>query len=343
MLKTLVALSVFLLAPQVFQPKNDLFQVNQGKPLLDAHNCYPSDGQWANRIDRALGTGFPVAIEQDIAPYVDPATGKVIAKVTHRNKADAADPTLKHHFFDRVRPIVERALKDGDKSKWPLIVLHFDFKDNTTPTLEAVWQLLGEYPDWITTGAKTKSDSDFSHLDWKPILVLTEDNVNQEQVFYRKLAPGDKMRLFGSAHTNDKVFQGLNDRQKQHAMAHASPDLLLPKPATNYRRWWNNPWAVVEEGGQRAAGDWTAADNQRLQALVDHAHRLNYWIRFYTLDGFAPPQDQGWGTSYNFGSLQAVQLRWAAVLQDGVDMIATDQYEDLRAFMKKSGHYPAKE
>jgi hypothetical protein len=57
----------------------------------------------------------------------------------------------------------------------------------------------------------------------------------------------------------------------------------------------------------------------------------------------APPQDQGWGTSYNFGSLQAVQLRWAAVLQDGVDMIATDQYEDLRAFMKKSGHYPAKE
>ena len=37
------------------------------RPVLDAHNCYPYEGQWKNRIDRALGTGFPVAIEQDIA------------------------------------------------------------------------------------------------------------------------------------------------------------------------------------------------------------------------------------------------------------------------------------
>jgi hypothetical protein len=343
MLKTLFALSALLVAPQFFQPQNDLFQVNHGKPLLDAHNCYPYDGKWANRIDRALSTGFPVAIEQDIAPYVDPATGNVIAKITHRNKADAADPTLKQHFFECVRPIIERALKDGDKSKWPLIVLHFDFKDNATPTLEAVWKVLGEYQDWITTGTKTGKDSEFSHLDWKPILVLTEDNDNQEQVFYRKLAPGDKMRLFGSAHTNDKLFQGLDDRQKQHSMAHAAPDLLLPKPATNYRRWWNNPWSVVEEGGQHAAGDWTSTDDQRLKALVDHAHRQGYWIRFYTLDGFAPAQDQGWGNSYNFGSLEAAQLRWKAALQDGVDVIATDQYEALRDFMKKSGYYPAKE
>ena len=32
-------------------------------PLLDAHNCYPYEGRWTDRIDRALAVGFPVAIE----------------------------------------------------------------------------------------------------------------------------------------------------------------------------------------------------------------------------------------------------------------------------------------
>ena len=35
--------------------------------LLDAHNCYPYDGRWADRIDRALRAGFPLSIEQDLA------------------------------------------------------------------------------------------------------------------------------------------------------------------------------------------------------------------------------------------------------------------------------------
>ena len=35
--------------------------------LLDAHNAYPYHGQWRDRIDRALATGVPVAIEQDLA------------------------------------------------------------------------------------------------------------------------------------------------------------------------------------------------------------------------------------------------------------------------------------
>jgi hypothetical protein len=56
-------------------------------------------------------------------------------------------------------------------------------------------------------------------------------------------------------------------------------------------------------------------------------------IRFYTLDGFAPDQDQGWGDYYNFGSLAAVKRRWRAAIEDGVDMIATNQYEALRKFM----------
>ena len=61
---------------------------------------------------------------------------------------------------------------------------------------------------------------------------------------------------------------------------------------------------------------------------------MGYWIRFYTLDGFAPGQDRGWGDAYNFGSRQAVLARWKAALAAGVNLIASDQYEDLAAVMR---------
>jgi len=36
--------------------------LNHNRPVLYAHNCYPYDGQWSDRIDRALKTGYPVGI-----------------------------------------------------------------------------------------------------------------------------------------------------------------------------------------------------------------------------------------------------------------------------------------
>jgi hypothetical protein len=58
-------------------------------------------------------------------------------------------------------------------------------------------------------------------------------------------------------------------------------------------------------------------------------------VRFYTFDGFEPGTGLGWGESYNFRSLAAVEKRWLAALQAGVNFIATDQYEDLAAFMRE--------
>src|SRR5579871_276729 len=52
-------------------------------PVLDAHNCYPYDGRWADRIDRALSAGFPVSIEQDLAWYRDPQTGQHRSIISH--------------------------------------------------------------------------------------------------------------------------------------------------------------------------------------------------------------------------------------------------------------------
>jgi len=306
--------------------------LNHDRPVLDAHNCYPYDGRWSDRIDRALANGFPVSIEQDLTWYADPASGKGRVVVTHRAEADGSEPTLRAYFFERVRPVVEKALADGDRSRWPLIVLHFDFKSASPPLLQAVWDLLGEYEAWIVTAPKTTNPHELAAFDRKPILVVTEDSDTQEEVFFNQVPVGAKLRLFGSAHT--AKLPGVSDEERAHFAATIPPEKLLTERPTNYRRWWNNSWYEVEEGGEPRAGDWTTADARRLRALVDRAHSLGYWIRFYTLDGFPEDDDHGWSKGYNFGSFEAARVRWRAAIEAGVDFIATDQYEDLARELK---------
>jgi hypothetical protein len=331
-MRLLLGLALCLL-PAAAQ-KAPLDFLNHGRPVLDAHNCYPYEGRWADRIDRVLGTGFPVAIEQDLAWYADPATGKGRVVVSHESKTTGVEPGLREHFFDRVRPIVEKALRENDRARWPLIVLHFDFKSNEAPLLHAVWDLLGEYEGWITTAVKTDDPRDLAPFDPKPLLVLTEDSDEQEQVFFRGVPHFAKLRIFGSAHS--LPIEGRTQEEKDRLAVTLPPEKLLSAPPTNYRRWWNNSWKAVEEGGQRRAGEWTPAADRRLRALVDHAHSRGYWIRFYTLDGFTAQESRGWDENYNFGSRRAVEARWKAALDAGVNLIATDQYEDLAAFLRRT-------
>ncbi|HTS66999.1 MAG TPA: hypothetical protein VMH28_33470 [Candidatus Acidoferrales bacterium] len=321
-----LALAPMLFALNLCAQSNPLDFLNHNQPVPDAHNCYPYKGEWKDRIDRALRTPFPVAIEQDIAW----ARGEPV--VSHTSKTTGAEPSLRAHFFERVRPIVEKALAENDRARWPIIVLHFDFKSVQPELLRAVWNLLGEYQDWITTAEKTADPHRLSPFEAGPLLVLTEDADEQEQVFFQQVAVDGRLRVFGSAHTAQ--VQAETKEKREHLQATLPPDQLLKTPPTNYRRWWNNSWFVVEEGGQHKAGDWTDADDRRLRALVDHAHTMGYWIRFFTLDGFAPGEDKGWGDSYNFGSRQAVMARWKAAMAAGVNLIASDQYEDLAAAIR---------
>jgi hypothetical protein len=295
------------------------------RPILDAHNCYPYRGKWDDRIDRALKSGFPVGIEQDLAWYTDRATGKGRAVVSHTKDVTGEEPDLRTHFFERVRPIVEKALKDNDRASWPLIVVHFDFKSVTPPLLRAVWDLLGEYEGWITTAPKSADPRALTPFDKKPLLVLTEDADEQEEVFYKPLPVGAKLRLFGSAHTRPIPSEPKPERER--VLATLPPEQLLSVPPTTYRRWWNSSWYAVEQGGQRNSGEWSAADETRLKALVDHAHKLGYWIRFYTLDGFTADESLGWDQNYNFGSRIDAEKRWKSAIAAGVNLIATDQYE----------------
>lgn len=181
--------------------------------------------------------------------------------------------------------------------------------------------------------SKRSNPGDLAPFDVKPLLVLTEDNDAQEEVFFKRLPIGAKLRVFGSAHTNR--IPGSNDEERLHASATMTPKQLLSERPTNYRRWWNNSWALVEEGGQNRAGSWTAADDARLRALVNHGHKMGFWVRFFNLNGYTPADDRGWDKNYNFGSKEAVLPRWTAAMEAGVDLIATDQFEDLAAVLAR--------
>jgi hypothetical protein len=275
--------------------------------LLDAHNAYPENGRFADRLDRALATGLPIAVEQDLAWYTDPATGASRSIVSHGPPFTGTEPTLDEYFIRKVTPLIAAAVRAGRRDTWPVVTLNLDFKTNEPEHHRAVWELLGRYEEYLVTASRTASAQELAELRVAPVLVLTGDADEQERSFHDRVAVGDRLRLFGAVH-------------------HAADG--SPRPRSNYRRWVNYPWAAVEPEGQPRAGAWTAEDERRLTSLVQRAHEQQLWIRFYTLNGHDPADTSGgWTASYNFGSLEAARVRWRAAVRAGVDFVAVDQYE----------------
>jgi hypothetical protein len=284
--------------------------------LLDAHNAYPYQGRWNDRIDRALATGVPLAIEQDLVWRPAIATTPAHSIVSHGEPWTGDEPTLRD-FFERIRPIVTRALTSASREQWPLITLNLDFKDSHPQHFAEIWTLLREYEAWLTTAPRTADATAVQQLSLGPVLVLTGADPAQQAAFYDEVPIGSRLRLFGAvqpAAAADSAIAG-----KPGALA-----------ATNYRRWSNNPWSVVEPEGQNNAADWTPEDADRLRLRVRTAHDAGLWIRFYTLNGHSTDHGErmGWTPGYNFKSLDAARVRWRAAIAAGVDFIATDQYED---------------
>lgn len=324
-----VALSLLLAATPSAQQAAPLLPF--GRSLLHAHNCYPEKGRFADRIERALQTGVsPIVIEQDLALAI--RGGTPVPVVSHDDQLTGTEPTLEAHFFQRVQPMLDRALQSPAPQQWPLVVLHLDFKTNETVHHRAVWDLLKRYERWLTTAPRV-SDT-IAPVTRGPLLVLTENGTDQEKDFTDP-RNGDRLLLFGTP-PPPAVSRIEDPDARMRALATASPESLIPAPATNYRRWVNFSWQVVEAGGQRRAGEWTAADMARLKSIVDRAHSLGYLVRFYTLNGHAADEHPEWTASYNFGSIEAVQQRWRAAIDAGVELVATDQYEQFAAFLKAS-------
>jgi hypothetical protein len=274
--------------------------------LLDAHNANVENGGWSDRLDRALATGLPMAIEQDLVwvPASSDAPGRSV--VSHGPPVSGSEPTLEDYFFKRIAPLVEEALEENRRDLWPVITLNLDFKTDEPEHHRAIWDVLGRYEKWLVTAQRTAA-GEIAPLRSAPLLVLTGEADAQEKSFHDNVPIGGTLRLFGAAHVRPSG---------------------LPGARTNYRRWANYPWSAVEPEGQPAAGQWTADDERRLGRLVDAAHAGELWIRFYTLNGHDPlDTSMGWTPGYNFGTLDAVHIRWAAAVRAGVDFVATDQYE----------------
>ena len=303
-----------------------------GRSLVHAHNCYPEEGKWSDRIDRALAIRqVPAVIEQDVAfaPRNAPGDQSVVA---HDPKLAATAPSLRRHFFDRVRPVVERALAEGRQAQWPILVLHLDFKSNEREHHRAVWDLLKQHQAWLTTAAVNREPASVAPVTRGPVLVLTENGDGQERDFTEWAAAEGTLLLFGSIPA-PALRPSDDPAERARILRAAPPRELVPSAATNYRRWVNFSWGAVEEGGPSRAGDWTREDQDRLESIVSYAHQQGLLVRFYTLNGHTAAMDRGWTASYNFGDLEAARRRWRAAIGSGVDLIATDQYEELAAVL----------
>ncbi|MEP6998926.1 MAG: hypothetical protein ABI969_00510 [bacterium] len=292
--------------------------------VLDAHNAYPERGKFADRIDLALATGLPVAIEQDLYWVRNNSTGVFAPVVAHDSDATANAPTLESYFFDKIRPVMERALAENHRERWPLIVLNLDFKENQRDLHEAVLALLNRHSAWLTTALRTRTPDIAEPFRVGPLLVLSGQDSTQRVDFHDRIPIGQRLDVFGAVPVPPATGATRDERAANAVRAPAA--VLIAPRVSNYARWVNFPWGVVEAGGQAKAGDWTTGDAARLTALVTRAHAQGLWIRFYTLDGYDPARDEGLTTSYNFGSEAAVSARWRAAIAAGVDFIATDHY-----------------
>jgi hypothetical protein len=304
--------------------------------LLDAHNAYPDADRFADRIDRALATGLPIAIEQDLVWFRDPQSGRARSIVSHGEPFTGREPSLDEYFFARIKLLVERALAESRHDAWPLIVLNLDLKTNEPEHHRALWDTLGRYESWLTTAPRAEDPTRVMPLDVKPVIVLTGNPDAQQKSFHDDVPVGSRLRLFGAIRADLEPLVG-RGREALHRLVDVAPQLAIPTPATNYRRWTNHPWAFVERGGQASSAAWTPDDARRLEALVVRAHELGLWIRFYTLNGHPAAEGtegMGWNADYNFGSVGAARERWTAAAAAGVDFIATDQYEELSVVLQ---------
>src|ERR1022692_2846723 len=224
-----------------------------------AHNAYPDHGKYGDRLDRAIAAGAPFAVEEDLA-WVE---GRSLLIHGAKNLTPD-DPTLESYFFPKVRPIMEKALQEGNKGNWPLVTLYLDIKNDPVEHLQAISNTLDKFDSWLTTAVKTSDITKQSPLDLKPMMVLVEDKQGdiKQEFFYDRLPVGGKVRVFGSAAKPDENPQHLTREKNQEAiemLASRDPEQLVSQKADNYRRWWATNWGFIEKGGETHAGEWSKA------------------------------------------------------------------------------------
>ncbi len=323
-LKLLAATALLGAATLYAAPKSNV--TPGARTLVLAHNAYPDHGKYSDRVDRAIASGTPFVIEEDLA-WVD---GHSL--ICHGAKnSTPGDPTLESYLMPKLKPIMEKALREGNKGNWPLVTLYLDIKNDPPEHLAYINQVLDRYNAWLSTAVKTDDLAKQSPLKAGPLMVLVEDKTNdiKQRFFYDDVPVGGNIRVFGSY---TKLIENPDHLPKQQFIDSLSAvpiDTVTRQRADNYHRWWGVDWAYVEKGGEEHHGEWQGSQEDRLRNIVEYGHNLGYLMGVYCLDGFTAAENQGWEDEYNFGSLETAKVRWQAARAQGVDFISTDQYEAL--------------
>jgi hypothetical protein len=292
-----------------------------------AHNAYPDHGKYGDRLDRVITTGQPFVVEQDLS-WID---GKSLMIHGAKN-AGSDDPSLDSYFFPKIKPLMEKALKEGNNGTWPVVTLYLDIKNDPIEHLEAISKTLDQYDAWITTAVKPADAAKQTPLDVKPLMILVEDKQKdiKQDFFYGRVPVGGKIRVFGSiTKAGPTPGMKLSKTEAIDYMATLSPEKVITEKANTYRRWIGADWALIEKGGQHQAGEWSKEKEARLREFVDYGHHMGYFVSMYCLDGYTAAENQGWDKDYNFGSKETVVPRWQAAIRAKADFVSTDQYEDL--------------
>jgi hypothetical protein len=325
MKKAIVIAGLFIATLTFAKVKNTF--VPGSRTVVLAHNAYPDHGKYGDRLDRVIAAGQPFVVEEDLS-WID---GKSLMIHGAKN-VGSDDPSLDSDFFPNIKPLMEKALKEGNKGNWPVVTLYLDIKNDPIEHLEAISKTLDQYDAWITTAVKPADDAKQTLLDVKPLMILVEDKQKdiKQDFFYGRVPVGGKVRVFGTpAKAGPPPEMKLSKAEAIDYMATLSPEKVIAEKANTYRRWFGGDWALIEKGGQHQAGEWTKEEDARLRKFVDYGHRMGYFVSLYCLDGYTAAENQGWDKDYNFGSKEVVIPRWQAAIRAKADFISTDQYEDL--------------
>ena len=331
MLKFMTA-TVLLGATTLFAaPKSN---VSPGaRTVILAHNAYPDHGKYSDRLERGIASGTPFMIEEDLA-WVN---GRSL--ICHGAKNSSPDdPTLETYFFPAIKPLMEKALREGNKGNWPLVTLYLDIKNDPPEHLAFINQLLDQYNSWLTTAEKTTDLSKQSKMKMGPMMILVEDKTNdiKQKFFYDDLPVGGNIRVFGSYTKLIENPKHLSKMDFINSLVSVPMEEVTTQKADNYHRWWGVDWAYVEKGGEEHHGAWGNEQTERLASIVRYGHGLGYLMGFYCLDGFTAAENEGWEDEYNFGSMEQAEMRWKAAIAAHADIIASDQYEALAKTIRSS-------
>jgi hypothetical protein len=272
------------------------------RPLpVSAHNCYSENRRSNERLAEALRLGID-NIEIDlgwdeagrrliVGHVAAPAPGIVYPELE-----SMLVPALEAHWLTR-RP-------DGAPT-----VLTVDWKTEHPDAVRRFKAFLDAHPDWFTSAPKAAEGP----LTPRRITVCLSGSDRAKEIYDSLVPEGDVYRAF-----RDIVY-GAGTAYRGEVASYA------PTPATAYHRFLAFHWSHVERGGPARAGEWTADDSDRLDALLVHAHRQGFRVRFYTLNGHTGPL----GGPYRFVDNAAAHRRWHAAARAGADWVATDEYADI--------------